>query len=100
MTNPLLEKYKEMYETKVEEPKPEPKPSYLQENRVAIQNLEILLEDLKTGRAIYQEHEVKPNYRCLPPMNPIDYSQPYLSPRYLPVYEGDLITFKIFRRIL
>lgn len=102
MTNPLLEKYKEMYETKVEEPKPEPKPSYLQENRVAIQNLELLLEDLKTGRAIYQDHEVKPNYRCLPPMNPIDIdcSQSYLSQRYLSICEGDLITFKIFRRIL
>ena len=112
MTNPLLQKYDEIYNPKVEEPKPEPTPSYPQENRVAIQNpypqenrvaiqnLELLLKDLKTGKAIYQEHEVKPNYRCLPPMNPldIDYSQPYLSPRYLNVYEGDLITFTIFRR--
>ena len=100
MTNPLLEKYNEIYNPKVEKPKLEPKPEYPQENRMAIHNLEILLEDLKTGRAIYQEHRIEPNYRCLPPMTPIDYSQSYLSQRYLSIYEGDLITFKIFRRTL
>lgn len=100
MTNPLLQKYEEIYKPKpkVEEPKPEPKPSYPQENRMAIYNLELLLEDLKTGRAIYQGHKIEPNHTCLPPMIPLDYSQPYISPRYLSVYEGNLFTFKIFRR--
>ena len=98
MTNPLLEKYKEIYETKVEEPTPQPKPEYPYQNKEAIYHLEVLLEELKTGKSIFQEIHMEPNHRCLPPTNPIDYSQPYLSPRYLPVYEGDLVTLKIFRR--
>ena len=100
MTNPLIEKYNELYKPKVEKPKPEPKPepSYPKENRLAIHKLEILLEDLKTGMAIYQDHKIELNYRCMPPITPFDFGQPHISPRYLSVYEGDLFTFKIFRR--
>jgi len=41
MTNPLLQKYDEIYNQKVKKPKP----SYPQENRIAIHNLKLLLED-------------------------------------------------------
>lgn len=100
MTNPLIEKYNQLYKPKVEEPKPEPKPSYPQENRLAIHKLEILLEDLKTGRAICQDHKIEPNYKYMPPVNPfdMDYNQPFIVQRYLSTQQGDLFTFKIFRR--
>ena len=94
MTNPLLQKYDEIYNQKAKQPEP----SYPQENRLAIHQIEILLEDLKTGRATCQDRKIESNQKYLPPMNPLYYGKPDFSPEYLSVYEGDLFTFKIFRR--
>lgn len=92
MTNPLLQKYDELYGKK-EEPKPVSKP-YTRHDRT-IATLEALLEDLKSGRAIMTD--IKKDKYCRHfDLNSFDYfSSP--SPSDL-IDIGDKITLEIFRK--
>lgn len=94
MTNPLLQKYDEIYGKK-EEPKPVSK-SY---TNSTIATLEALLEDLKSGRAIMTDIKTQPNCNHLG-VNPLDYfSSPSPSDFMpLPVDKGERITLEIFRK--
>ena len=99
MTNPLIAKYDELYGKK-EEPKPVSKFSkpYTRHDST-IANLEALLEDLKSGRAIMTDIKTEPNYNHLD-VNLIDY---FYSPSPsdfmpLPVDRGERITLEIFRK--
>ena len=97
MTNPLLQKYDELYNNKKEDPKPVPK-SYTRHDRT-IRTLETLLEDLKSGTAIMTDIKTQPNCNHLG-VNPLDYfSHPSPSDYIpLPIDRGDKITLEIFRK--
>lgn len=96
MTNPLLQKYDEIYGKK-EEPKPVSKSYTIHDNTIA--TLKALLEDLKSGRAIMTDCKTQPNYNHLG-INPFDYfSSPSPSDFMpLPVDKGEKITLEIFRK--
>lgn len=96
MTNPLLQKYDEIYGKK-EEPKPVSKSYTIHDSTIA--TLEALLEDLKSGRAIMTDCKTQPNYNHLG-INPFDYfSSPSPSDFMpLPVDKGEKITLEIFRK--
>ena len=95
-SNPLLEKYDEIYGKK-EEPKPVSKPYTRHDGTIA--TLEALLEDLKSGRAIMTDIKTHPNCNHLG-VNPMDYfSSPSPSDFMpLPVDRGEKITLEIFRK--
>ena len=96
-SNPLLQKYDELYNNRKEEPKPVSK-SYTRHDRT-IRTLETLLEDLKSGRAIITDIKTQPNYNHLG-VNHMDYfSSPSPSDYMpLPIDRGDKITLEIFRK--
>lgn len=95
--NPLIEKYNELYQPKKEEPKPVSKPYTRHE--IAIKNLEALLEDLKSGKAIMTDCRTDHNYNHLA-VDPFDYFSAPNPTDYmpLPVDRGDRITIEIFRK--
>ena len=86
MTNPLLQKYEELYGEK-EEPKPVSKPYTRHDSTIA--TLEALLEDLKSGRAIMTDLKTQPNYNHLASIPFDDYTL---------INRGDKITLEIFRK--
>ena len=96
-SNPLLQKYDELYNNKKEDPKPVPK-SYTRHDST-IRTLETLLEDLKSGRAIIADIKTQLNYNHLG-VNPMDYFSSPSSSDYmpLPIDRGDKITLEIFRK--
>ena len=99
MTNPLIEKYNQIY--KKPEPPKDPYRHLRYEDRKLIYELERLIEELKTGKSFFQEYGVKDNYRRAntipmfkwdiePPSN-IDYNP------YVKYDEGQMITIQVFR---
>jgi hypothetical protein len=97
MTNPLIEKYNQIYKP---EPPKDPYSHLRYEDRKLIYDLERLIKDLKTGKASFQNYEAKDNYRRVntipmfreiePPSN-IDYNP------YVKYDEGQMITIQVFR---
>jgi hypothetical protein len=96
MTNPLLQKYDEIYGQK-EEPKPVSKPYTKHDS--TIRTLEALLEDLKSGRAIMTDCKTQPNYNHLD-VNYMDYFSSPSPSDFMPlaVDRGERITLEIFRK--
>ena len=96
-SNPLLQKYDELYNNKKEEPKPVSK-SYTR-HESTIRTLETLLEDLKSGTAIMTDIKRQPNCNYLG-VNPLDYFSSSSPSDYmpLPIDRGDKITLEIFRK--
>jgi len=97
MTNPLLQKYDELYGKK-EEPKPVSKPYTRHDS--TIRTLEALLEDLKSGRAIMTDCRTDHNYNHLDlpiPCSSLPSSEFIMNSPFL-VDRGDRITLEIFRK--
>jgi hypothetical protein len=97
--NPLLQKYDELYGQK-EEPKSFPSPKYSRD-AWAIRHLEELLEELKTGRAVFLDSKTEPNHRHYGARE--DFKRYIngsdLEPQMpLRIDEGDKITLTIFRK--
>jgi hypothetical protein len=97
MTNPLIEKYEELYKPKKEEPKSVSKPYTRHDSTIA--TLEALLEDLKSGRAIMTDCKTELNCNHLS-INHFDYFSSPSSSNFmpLPVDRGERITLEIFRK--
>lgn len=101
MTNPLIQKYNELYNPKPPEPPKDPYSHLRYEDRKLIYKLETLIEDLKTGKASFQNYEAKDNYRRantipphfwdIEPSSNIDYNS------YVKYDEGQIITIQVFR---
>jgi hypothetical protein len=97
--NPLLQKYDELYGQK-EEPKPSSPPRYSKE-AWAISQFEGLLEELKTGKAVFLNSKRDPNYRYYDPGEDFKLymNGSNLEPQMpLRIDEGDKITLTIFRK--
>lgn len=98
MTNPLIEKYNQIYKP---EPPKDPYSHLRYEDRKLIYKLEKLIKDLKTGKASFQNYEAKDNYRRantipsyfweIEPSSNIDYNP------YVKYNEGQMITIQVFR---
>jgi hypothetical protein len=90
--NPLIEKYNELYNPRP----PKPKYNHLRGNDIQlIHRLELLIEEIKTGRASHNDYDVKDNYRRA------NISPPYMwneeHPPHIRYDEGQLITIQVFR---
>ena len=98
--NPLLQKYDELYGQK-EEPKPSSPPPRYSGDPWAIKQLEIILEELKTGRAVLVDSKVEQNYKNYDARE--DFRKyingSNLAPQMpLRIDEGVKITLTIFRK--
>jgi hypothetical protein len=98
MTNPLIEKYNQIYKP---EPPKDPYSHLRYEDRKLIYELKKLIEDLKTGKASFQNYEAKDNYKrahpipiweIMEPSTKIDYNS------FVKYDEGQMITIQVFRR--
>jgi hypothetical protein len=102
MTNPLIEKYNEIH--KKEEPKPTTvshcSKTEHDRRRFLVAEVEHLLQDLRSGRAIITSSERKAGYNHLAAPLPCSSlpSSEFLMNYPLPIDHGDLITLTIFRK--
>jgi hypothetical protein len=100
-SNPLIEKYNQLYKPQKPEPPKDPYSHLRYEDRKLIDKLEGLIEDIKTGKASFQEYEIKDNYRRaktipmfnwdIEPSSIIDYNP------YVKYDEGQMISIHVFR---
>ena len=94
MKNPLIEKYNQLYNPKPPEPPKDPYSHLRYEDRKLIYKLETLIEDLKTGKASFQNYEAKNNYRSIPPHFWGIEPSSNIDLKY---DEGQMITIQVFR---
>jgi len=98
MSNPLIEKYNQIYKPQKPEPPKDPYSHLRYEDRKLISVLENLIGDLKTGKASFQNYEAKDNHMRLNVIPPnfwnteIDYNSPVKYDK------GQMITIQIFKR--
>ena len=99
--NPLLQKYDELYGQK-EELKPSSPPPRYSGDPWAIKQLEIILEELKSGLAVLVDSKEEQHYKHYDARE--DFKRfsagSYLAPPMMPlrIDEGSQITLKIFRK--
>jgi hypothetical protein len=99
MSNPLIEKYNQIYKP----PPPQPKYTHLSyRNATLITKLEWLLEKLKAGKASCLSYDVKDHYRQANPTIPLGAvevtSEDIADAPYEMYSEGQLINIQVFNR--
>jgi hypothetical protein len=98
--NPLLQKYDELYGQKEEPKQSSPPPRYSKDASV-IRHLEELLEDLKSGKAVFLDGKREPNHRHFDAREDFkNYINGSNTAPQMPlrIDEGDKITLTIFRK--
>jgi hypothetical protein len=98
MTNPLIEKYEELY--KKPEPPKNPYSHLRYEDVCLIRTLERMVEDLKTGKASHISFETKDNYRRAHPIPMWEIMEPSTkidNNSFVKYDQGQMITIQVFR---
>lgn len=92
--NPLLQKYEEIHKNKES---PRNVHSYLSSEDIKLINtLRNLIEDIKTGKAFYNNYEVKNNYKRVRDIS--FWSNQSSTFDIIPLDTGQMINIEVFRK--